>query len=389
MAEGRGSILQNEKMRKILKTLIIICCCFASTAQTNYTFITHHNVVKDGYNFWVSVPDTYEEQKGEIPVVLFLHGASLCGNDLNRVRKYGCLDAISMGRDINAITIAPQNPGGAWNSVKVLNILNWVCKQYAVDTNRIYLIGMSLGGFGTIEFLANHGEKIAASMELCGGTIRKDLCKLNQVPLWIIHGTADKAVPVSRATDIYNSMKQCGSTDLLRLDKWAGVNHGDLARLFYLKETYDWLFAHSKADNPRKVNKEVKLTKEDMSRAYKDITRGSNVITVKSYSRKQQDTNDMRRTDDDDDDEVTTNSGVTKTDAKPAHPSKNESATKPVQQQQTANKPSSTAKYHTVKQGDTLYAIAKKYHTTVDKLCKLNKIKETTILQIGRKLRVK
>lgn len=376
-------------MRKILKTLIITCCCFAATAQTNYTFISHHNVVKDGYNFWVSVPDTYEGQKGEIPVVLFLHGASLCGNDLNRVRKYGCLDAISMGRDINAIIIAPQNPGGAWNSVKVLNVLNWVTKQYAVDTNRIYLIGMSLGGFGTIEFLANHGEKIAASMELCGGTIRKDLCKLNQVPLWIIHGTADRAVPVSRAQEIYESMKQCGRTDLLRLDKWAGVNHGDLARLFYLKETYQWLFSHSKADNPRQVNKTVKLQSSDMKDAYKDINRGSNVITVKAYSRKSQDPDDMRRTDDGDDDEVASSKQPGQPQAKPESPANNQTVQKPVQKPQPAAKPASTAKYHTVKQGDTLYAIAKKYHTTVDKICKLNKIKETTILQIGRKLRVK
>lgn len=384
--------------KKIITLITTLVLWVALPAQTNYTFITHHNVVKNSYNFWVSVPDTYEEQKGTIPVVLFLHGASLRGTDLSRVRRYGPLDAISMGRDINAIIIAPQNPGGAWNSYKVLDILNWVCKQYDVDTNRIYLIGMSLGGFGTIEFLANHAEKIAASMELCGGTIRKDLCKLNTVPLWIIHGTADRAVPVSRATEIYESMKKCGPTDLLRLDKWAGVNHGDLARLFYLKETYDWLFSHSKADNPRQVNKEIKLSKEDMSRAYKDITRGSNVITVKAYSRKKQDPDDMRRTDDGDDEVVDSKQAGQPLTA-PEAPSANQTvqkpdqnmqpASKPAAQQQTANKPTSTAKYHTVKQGDTLYAIAKKYHTTVDKICKLNKIKETTILQIGRKLRVK
>lgn len=376
-------------MKKLLTIILFVAANLCLSAQTNYTFISHHNVVKDAYNFWVSVPDTYEGQKGEIPVVLFLHGASLCGNDLNRVRKYGCLDAISMGRDINAIIIAPQNPGGAWNSEKVLNILNWVTKQYAVDTNRIYLIGMSLGGFGTIEFLANHGEKIAASMELCGGTIRKDLCKLNQVPLWIIHGTADKAVPVSRATEIQEAMRKCGSTDLLRLDKWAGVNHGALARLFYLKATYDWLFSHSKADNPRQVNKDIKLKSSDMAEAYKDINRGSNVITVKSYSRKQQDTNDMRRTDDGDDEEVNPGKDAGQSDVKPAAPANNQAVEKPARQSQPATKPASSAKYHTVKQGDTLYAIAKKYHTTVDKICKLNKIKETTILQIGRKLRVK
>ncbi len=376
-------------MKKLLTIILFVAANLCLSAQTNYTFISHHNVVKDAYNFWVSVPDTYEEQKGEIPVVLFLHGASLCGNDLNRVRKYGCLDAISMGRDINAIIIAPQNPGGAWNSMKVLNILNWVTNQYAVDTNRIYLIGMSLGGFGTIEFLANHGEKIAASMELCGGTIRKDLCKLNQVPLWIIHGTADKAVPVSRATEIQEAMRKCGSTDLLRLDKWAGVNHGALARLFYLKATYDWLFSHSKADNPRQVNKDIKLKSSDMADAYKDINRGSNVITVKAYSRKQQDTNDMRRTDDGDDDEVVSNKDTGQSDVKSEAPANNKAVEKPAHQPHPATKPQSAAKYHTVKQGDTLYAIAKKYHTTVDKICKLNKIKETTILQIGRKLRVK
>ena len=376
-------------MKKLLKIILFVSATLGLTAQTNYTFISHHNVVKDAYNFWVSVPDTYEEQEGKIPVVLFLHGASLCGNDLNRVRKYGCLDAISMGRDINAIIIAPQNPGGAWNSMKVLNILNWVTKQYAVDTNRIYLIGMSLGGFGTIEFLANHGEKIAASMELCGGTIRKDLCKLNQVPLWIIHGTADKAVPVSRATEIQEAMRKCGSTDLLRLDKWAGVNHGALARLFYLKATYDWLFSHSKTDNPRQVNKDIKLKSSDMADAYKDINRGSNVITVKAYSRKQQDTNDMRRTDDGDDDEVVSNKDTGQSDVKSEAPANNKAVEKPAHQPHSATKPQSAAKYHTVKQGDTLYAIAKKYHTTVDKICKLNKIKETTILPIGRKLRVK
>ena len=376
-------------MKKLLTIILFVAANLCLSAQTNYTFISHHNVVKDAYNFWVSVPDTYEEQKGEIPVVLFLHGASLCGNDLNRVRKYGCLDAISMGRDINAIIIAPQNPGGAWNSYKVLNILNWVTNQYAVDTNRIYLIGMSLGGFGTIEFLANHGEKIAASMELCGGTIRKDLCKLNQVPLWIIHGTADKAVPVSRATEIQEAMRKCGSTDLLRLDKWAGVNHGALARLFYLKATYDWLFSHSKTDNPRQVNKDIKLKSSDMADAYKDINRGSNVITVKAYSRKQQDTNDMRRTDDGDDDEVVSNKDTGQSDVKSEAPANNKAVEKPAHQPHPATKPQSAAKYHTVKQGDTLYAIAKKYHTTVDKICKLNKIKETTILQSGRKLRVK
>ena len=123
--------------------------------------------------------------------------------------------------------------------------------------------------------------------------------------------------------------------------------------------------------------------------SYKDITRGSNVITVKAYSRKKQDPNDMRRTDDGDDDEVAADKKPEQSQAKPETPTNNQTVEKPAHKPQPATKPTTAAKYHTVKQGDTLYAIAKKYHTTVDKICKLNKIKETTILQIGRKLRVK
>ena len=131
--------------------LILIIAPLWMCAQTEYQFSAHRNVVPNGYNFWLSVPDTYEEQQEKMPLILFLHGHSLSGTDLNRVRKYGCLDAISMGRDINAIIVAPQDPGGPWNALKLNNILDWVQERFVFDTNRIYVIGMSMGGYGTFQ----------------------------------------------------------------------------------------------------------------------------------------------------------------------------------------------------------------------------------------------
>lgn len=354
-------------MKKIALFVSLLAYVASLVAQSSYTFTAHRNVVRDGYNFWISEPDTYVDRKEPFPLVIFLHGASLCGNDLERVRKYGCLDAISMGRDINAIVLAPQNPGGSWNAGKVLKLLEWTTRRYDIDTNRVYLIGMSLGGFGTIEFLATYGERIAASMELCGGTVRKDLCKLNDVPLWIIHGTADRAVPVDRAHDIVNSMKKCGSTSLLRFDMWQGVNHSQLAKLFYLDETYAWLFSHTKNASPKTVNQDIDIKAKDLDRAYQNINRNANKITV---SRHAGNNNDMRRTDD-----------WEEKDAEPVVEQKQEAAKK--------HHSASHHAYHTVKKGDTLYSIAKRHHTTVDKICRLNNIKETTTLQIGRKLKVK
>lgn len=354
------------------KTLISIALFFPIFlfAQKEYTFITHRGVVKNGYNFWLSVPDTYEAQQEKMPVILFLHGASLCGNDLNRVRRYGCLHAISMGRDIDALVVAPQNPGGAWNPQRVMAVLDWVKEHYSLDTNRLYVLGMSLGGYGTFDFTATYPDKIAASMALCGGSSRKDFCGLNRVPLWIIHGTADRDVPLSRSQVIVDAMKACGPTDLLRFDKFKGINHSQPAKIFYLPETYQWLFSHSKADTPRTVNKDISITVSDLDRAYTGIDRNSNVIVVKDskFSTPSPKTEDSTAT------AQTTNdsaSSAAQTTAKLATA--------------TTSKPA----YHIVKKGDTLYAIAKRYHTTVDKLCKINHIKETSILSLGQKIKLR
>lgn len=341
-------------------------------AQTDYTFTAYRGVVSNGYNFWVSTPDTYEAKKSEMPLIVFLHGASLCGNDLYRVRRYGCLDAISMGRDIDALIVAPQNPGGPWNPQKLMNVLNWVEQHYALDTNRIYVVGMSLGGYGTFDFCATYPEKFAAAMALCGGSSRKDFCGLNKLPLWIIHGTADRDVSVAQSQRIVDAMKACGPTNLLRFDKFPGVNHSQLAKMFYLPETYTWLMSHSKADAERQVNQDVKLSASDLGRAYQNIDRASNKVKVVDQQKPVQPI-------------VVPGDTVNLSDSTLAVMA-NETP-KPAANPQPA--PKKTSSVHVVKKGDTLSAIARKYHTTVDKLCRLNKIKETSILSLGQKIKVR
>jgi len=355
-----------EIMKKILFIIVAIIPLWAFS-QTEYQFSAHRNEVANGYNFWLCIPDTYEAQKEKMPLILFLHGHSLSGTDLNRVRKYGCLDAISMGKDINAIVVAPQDPGGPWNAQKLNNILDWVQARMAFDTNRIYVIGMSMGGYGTFQYVGTYPDRVAAAMAFCGGSNLRDHCGLNTVPLWIIHGTADRAVTVSESQKVVNAMKSCGKTDLLRFDKLSGVNHSQMAKMFYIPETYEWLFRHSKADSVRKVDKEVVITASTMGAAYQNIDRTANKIVVVDPNKAiPLDTNQALTTD------TAVKAQVESTPAK-----------------QTTTPHKNSPKYHIVKKGDTLYAIARKYHTTVDKLCKLNRIKETSILSLGQKIKVK
>ncbi len=361
-------------MKRWFVLLLMILPVWLS-AQREYRFSAHRNVVPNGYNFWLSVPDTYDTLQDKIPLILFLHGHSLSGNDLNRVRKYGCLDAISMGRDINAIIVAPQDPGGPWNALRLNNVLDWVQEHFVFDTNRVYVIGMSMGGYGTFQYVGTYPDRVAAAMAFCGGSNLRDHCGLNKVPLWIIHGTADRAVGVGESQKVVNAMKECGKTDLLLFDKFPGINHSQLAKMFYIPETYEWLFKHNKAD--RKLYNDVKINVPIMNMAYQNIDRSENRIVISDPIKVvTQDTASVKKD---------TTSVASEPTA--AAPSADSAPAKPVQT--STQTQTSSPKYHTVKKGDTLYAIARKYHTTVDKLCKLNKIKETSILSLGQKIKVK
>ncbi|MCQ2284865.1 MAG: LysM peptidoglycan-binding domain-containing protein [Bacteroidales bacterium] len=347
-------------------------------SQKEYTFTAYRGVAQDGYNFWVSTPDTSAAPNETMPVIIFLHGNSLCGSDLYRVRRYGCLDAIAMGRDINALVIAPQNPGGPWNPKKIMNVLNWVENHYLLDTNRIYVIGMSLGGYGTFDFTATYPDKIAAAMALCGGSSRKEFCGLNKVPLWIIHGTADRDVSIAQSERIVEAMRNCGSTELLRFDKFGGVNHSQLAKMFYLPDTYNWLLSHTKANGERTLNTDISITVADMGAAYQNIDRAANKIVVK-------------------DEQKTVPPLVLMVDVDTASLSDSALAvlanelpkSKPAPAPAAAPQKKPAPSVHVVKRGDTLSAIARKYHTSVSKLCKINHIKETSVLSLGQRIRVR
>lgn len=254
-------------MKLLRISLVSLFLLFFSTLTVFSANITSHKgTVPNGYNFWLSTPDNTKDAK---PVIIFLHGKSLCGSDLNQVKRYGTIDAVEKGRNLDAYVIAPQNPGGAWKPEKVMNVLNWVRQNYKVDNNRIYVLGMSLGGHGTLDFTAAYPDQVAAAMALCGGGIRGDVSPLNEVPLWIVHGTADNAVSIGSSDKLVESMKKAGTwKNRLHYDRVAGMNHSRPARFFYLPETYEWLMGHNLSEKGRTIHKTFAVTDNLLSNAY-------------------------------------------------------------------------------------------------------------------------
>ena len=196
------------------------------------------------YPFWINVPEKESTEKQ--PVLIFLHGKSLSGTDLNRVRRYGVLRAMDKGRKIPAIVVAPQLAKGSWNPDKVLEVLEYVKKNYNVDESRIYVCGMSLGGYGTLHFAGKHADKITAAVAICGGGNVKDGCKLATIPLWIQHGDVDYIVPMSESKKIVEAIKKCDENANVTLTIIKGGNHSNVERLFHENAIYDWIFKQNR-----------------------------------------------------------------------------------------------------------------------------------------------
>ena len=265
-----------------MKKQLIFCLLCLMPMFASAQLIACRDSIQDGYNFWLYVPEDYNDTVADKPVVLFLHGKSLCGKNLSNVLRYGSIDALKRGREIDAFVVAPQTQS-TWKAEKVWEVYDWVKSNYNVDTCRLYVLGMSLGGYGTINFTATYPDKVAAAMALCGGASIDELCGLTEVPLWIIHGTADKDVPIKYSEKVVNTMIQCGDTSRLIFDRLPREGHSHLARIFYLQSTYDWLFKHNLNDSLRPVNREYSISTSIMSKAYDNFDKSFSFHVIDSF----------------------------------------------------------------------------------------------------------
>lgn len=237
--------------KHLLLTLsLLLCVAFGSLAQLK------SYKSKSGYSYWVRTP-TNLKPTDKLPVIIFLHGRSLSGHDLNRVKRYGVLRAIERGKDLDAIVIAPQTSNG-WNPDKVIEVLDKVLKDYPADEQRVYVCGMSMGGYGTMDVAGKYPDRIAAAVAICGGGTKSYACNLTQVPLWIQHGSADTAVPASESKKIYNAIKKCDKNADATLTIIPGGTHGSVERLFHGEKIYDFMFRYKKDDKALTYSKKRK-----------------------------------------------------------------------------------------------------------------------------------
>lgn len=229
-------------MKKIiLLTFLISTLC--SWAQPEPKAITG----KTSYEFWVTSPKEISP-KNKRPMILFLHGKSLSGKDINRVKRYGILKGLTKNiKALNeSVIVAPQLPSGAWDPEKVHEVVEYVKNNYAIDESRIYVTGMSLGSYGTMKYASTYPEEIAAVVSICGGGEERELCNAAQLPILLIHGDADRAVPLSESKKVLNAIKKCNPNAPIELRVVKGGTHGSVEDLYRHAELYQWMLQYQK-----------------------------------------------------------------------------------------------------------------------------------------------
>jgi len=232
-------------------------------------------------------------------------------------------------------------------------VLTYIREKYTHDSTRLYVIGMSMGGYGTLDFAGQYPEQVTAAVAMCGGGKIKYAENLSKVPLWIMHGKKDRAVPISESEKIVDAIEQYAAKDSAKhiFTVYENLGHSEFARAFYHDPVYDWLFSHQSntalSEQAKNIHLEEQLCMGASRLATAHTSKTSTTHSVKA----------------------------------------------PTPATLTSKSPSTlvvtdNGKFYTVKSGDSLETIAQRYKVKVASLCHLNNLQATAKLKEGQKIRV-
>src|SRR5262245_20489422 len=228
---------------------LVAVAATASAADSGFLDKTLKDDSGTEHKYVLFVPHEYKKDK-PTPTILFLHGAG----ETKGGKKMPI--EVAIGTPIKArektfqcLTIIPQAPVRGWQaggtSAKMaLGILDAVQKEYNVDAKRLYLTGLSMGGYGTWSLAAAMPDKWAAIVPICGGGNPKDADKIKDIPCWCFHGDADTAVPVARSRDMIEALKKAGGNP--KYSEYPKVGHNSWDKAYATDELYEWMLKQAK-----------------------------------------------------------------------------------------------------------------------------------------------
>ena len=203
--------------------------------------------------YLLSLPKGYGDQPDKVwPLILFLHGMGERGDDLEKVKVHGPPKILEAGGEFEFIVVSPQCPDDSFGPAEIgaLNaLLDEVVETYAVDTDRLYLTGLSMGGYGTWHMAIAYPDRFAAIVPVCGGgmfyaRLPDKMASIANLPVWVFHGAQDRTVSVAESADLVSALQACGGN--VRFTIYPDAAHDSWTETYENPELYEWLLTHRK-----------------------------------------------------------------------------------------------------------------------------------------------
>jgi predicted peptidase len=224
-------------------------------AMTGFLDRTHKDPDGKEAKYVLFVPAGYTGDKA-YPLILFLHGAGETQGGMKQPVEVGIGPAIKkQEKTFPFITIFPQSQKRTWqagspDADRALAILDDVKKEFKVDDKRVYLTGLSMGGYGTWSLAQKYPDRWAAIAPICGGIGRRTTAddfkaaaeKVKDIPCWCFHGDADPAVPVAQSRGMMKALWEAGAHP--NYSEYPGVGHNSWDKAYATADLYEWLLAH-------------------------------------------------------------------------------------------------------------------------------------------------
>jgi Predicted peptidase len=211
--------------------------------QTAKTF-TRELPGKAFINYLLYLPEGYEDNEDKEkswPLILFLHGVGERGSDLEIVKRNGIPKIVEEVTKFPFITISPQCPEDSWwgeQAEILMMLLAEIEEKYNVNPQKIYLTGLSMGGYGTWLLAAQYPKRFAAIAPVCGGGDPKWAPVLKDIPIWAFHGAKDDIVPLEKSQAMVTAVKEQGGN--IRFTVYADVGHNSWVNAYNDPDLYKW-----------------------------------------------------------------------------------------------------------------------------------------------------
>ncbi len=199
--------------------------------------------IQKEYQFLRYLPAGYDaDPTKRWPLVLFLHGANERGTNIELIKKHGFPKLIAQGKEFPCVVISPQCPVGEWWNVAALDALvEKIASEERIDRDRIYVTGLSMGGFGTWALAIHNPGRYAAILPICAGGEIQRAWVLRDVPVWTFHGDLDPVVPIARSQQMVDAIKTAGGAPKFTI--YPGYHHDAWTVTYENPEVLEWLFA--------------------------------------------------------------------------------------------------------------------------------------------------